>query len=153
MTKKKQNIINFIIVGIVIILVCSFSLYIIKKNQNSSNYTNIKVLNIYELKEKINDKDSFVLVISKDDCSHCKAFLPVLDKIGKNYNLTFYDISQTSLSDEETTYLKNIANISGTPTTVFIVNGEEKTTTNRLVGEVPEYRVIEKLKAMGYINE
>lgn len=149
---NKQNKINLIIVIIAAAIVCGL-LYYHFKNTNEETYSNIKILSIDELKEKVNQNDSFVLVISKDECSHCKAFLPVLNTVGKNYNLTFYDISQTNLSDEELTYLRNVANISGTPTTVFITNGSEKTTTNRLVGEVPEYRIIEKLKAMGYINE
>jgi thiol-disulfide isomerase/thioredoxin len=153
MSKKTQNLINLIIVIIVIALVCGGIYYFINKNNNVTQYTNVDYISIDKLKEKINNKESFILVISKDDCSHCKAYLPVVNKIGKQYNVTFYDVSQTNLSDENLTYLRNVANISGTPTTVFIQDGEEKTTTNRLVGEVPEYRVIEKLKAMGYINE
>ena len=149
--KKKDNIINLIIVIIVIALVCGIVFYFI--NRNKDEYKNIKVLNINELKEKIDNKDSFVLVISKDDCPHCIAYLPVLDKIGQDYGLTFFDISTTKMNDEDKTYLRNIANISGTPTTIFIEQGEEKNTANRLVGETKEYRVIEKLKAMGYIDE
>ena len=49
--------------------------------------------------------------------------------------------------------VKNVANISGTPTTIFIENGEEKSTLNRLVGNVAEYKLVDKLKTMGYINE
>ena len=148
---KKENIINLVIVIIVIVLITGLVFFLI--NRNSDTYKNIKMLNINELKEKIDNKDSFVLVISKDDCPHCIAYLPVLDKVGSQYNLKFYDISTSNLSDEDRTYLRNIANISGTPTTIFIEEGVEKNTTNRLVGDTKEYRIIEKLKAMGYINE
>jgi thiol-disulfide isomerase/thioredoxin len=149
---SKQNKINLIIVVIIVAIVCGLIYYHIK-NSNSTTYSNITQLSIDDLKVKIDNKDSFVLVISRDDCSHCKAYLPVLNKVGKTYNLKFFDISQTNLSTDDLTYLRNVSNISGTPTTVFIENGIEKTTTNRLVGEVPEYRIVEKLKAMGYINE
>ena len=124
-----------------------------EKENQESDYSNIKLLNIESLKKKIDDKDSFILIVSKDDCSHCISYLPVANKVGKEYNITFYDISETGLSTEELTYLRNIANISGTPTTIFIEDGVEKNTTNRLVGDTKEYRIIEKLKAMGYINE
>ena len=77
----------------------------------------------------------------------------LIRNIGNKYGITFYDISQTGLKGDDQTFLKNVANIDGTPTTVFIEDGEEKATTNRLVGNVPEYRVIERLKAMGYIDE
>ena len=148
---KKEHIINLIIVIVVIALITGLVFLLI--NNNKDEFKNIKKLNINELKEKIDKKDSFVLVISKDDCTHCIAYLPVLDKVGSQYGLTFYDISTTNLSDEDKTYLRNIANISGTPTTIFIEDGVEKNTTNRLVGDTKEYRIIEKLKAMGYINE
>ena len=150
--KKRENLINLIIVILVIVIVCLLGYKLITKNKQEK-YDYIKNINISELKEKIDNKDSFILVITQDSCSHCKAFLPVINDVAKTYNITIYDISQTNLSDEDSTYLKNIASISGTPTTVFIVDGVEKTTTNRLVGNVPKYRVIEHLKALGYINE
>lgn len=150
--KKRDNIINLIIVILVIVIICLLGYKLITKNKQE-RYDYIKNINISELKEKIDNKDSFILVITQDSCSHCKAYLPVINDVAKTYNITIYDISQTNLSDEDATYLKNIASISGTPTTVFIVEGVEKTTTNRLVGNVPKYRVIEHLKALGYINE
>ncbi len=145
---KKGKIGIIIVVLLLIIAIVSF--IVLKKNETNKNVTK---LSIADLKEKIDKQDSFILVITQDSCSHCHAFIPVLNKIGSKYNINFYEVSQTNLSDEDYTYLKNIANISGTPTTIFIENGKEKSTLNRLSGEVPESRVIEKLKAMGYINE
>ena len=147
---KNEHKINFGIVIVVIVIVAVIAFILLSKNVQSGS---VKSININELKEKIDNKDSFILVITQDGCTHCKAYLPTIRTIGNKYNITFYDISQTGLSNDDQTYLKNIANIDGTPTTVFIENGEEKSTTNRLVGSVPEYRVIERLKAMGYINE
>ena len=147
---KKDNLVNLIIVIAVIALICFLVFYFVNKKET---YNNIKVLKIDELKEKINNKESFVMIVSRDDCSHCKAFLPVANDVAKKYNITIYDISTTNLSNEDSTYLRNIANVSGTPTTVFIENGEEKNTSNRLVGNVKDYKLIEKLKTMGYINE
>lgn len=142
---------HLILVIISILLVGLGILFFVLASDTSASH--VKKLTISELKEKIDNKDSFILVITQDTCSHCKSYLPVINKIGKEYDITFYDISQTNLSNEDATYLKNIANISGTPTTVFIEEGEEKSTINRLIGNVAEYRVIEKLKALGYINE
>ena len=147
---KRENKINLIIVIIVIVIVACVAFVLLSGSTTTSN---VEKIDINQLKEKIDNKDSFILVITQDSCSHCKAFLPVINKIGRDYNITFYDISRTGLSEEDSTYLKNLANTSGTPTTVFIVDGEEKATTNRLVGNVAENRVIEKLKVMGYINE
>lgn len=155
-----KNKIIKILIGVFILLIITIGAVLIYKNSNkndninnNNNYSNVVLLDINKLKEKIDNKDTFILIISRDDCSHCIAYLPVVNKVGIKYNITFYDISQTDLSDGDLTYLRNIANISGTPTTVFIIDGEEKNIQNRIKGEAKEYRLIEKLKSMGYINE
>ena len=147
----KSRLIRIIIC--IIFIVAIITLVIINKKEDKNNYSHIVNLNIDMLKDKIDNHESFVLIISRDDCSHCIAYLPVVNKVGEKYGITFYDISQTGLSDDDLTYLRNVANISGTPTTVFIIDGEEKNTDNRLKGEAKEYRLVEKLKAMGYIDE
>ena len=146
---KNENRFNLLIVIVVIILVAGIAFLFLSPNLKTDG---VKSININELRDKINNKDSFILVITQDGCSHCQAYLPTIRKIANKYNITFYDVSQTGLNEEDKTFLKNVANTDGTPTTVFIENGEEKATTNRLVGSVPEYRVIERLKVLGYIN-
>ena len=56
------------------------------------------------------------------------------------------------MSDSDKEYLADIANISGTPTTVFIENGEETTVLNRIVGSASRKTVIDRLKTMKYIK-
>ena len=148
--EKNENRINFFIVIAVIILVAGVALFLLKDNFKTNYVTSIS---LDELKEKIKNKESFILVFTQDTCSHCKEYLPKLSRIGKEYNLTFYDLSTTKLNSEEKNYIKNISNYDGTPTTVFIENGEEKSSTTRIEGNVSEARIIERLKAMGYISE
>ena len=147
---KNENRINLIIVIIVVILIAGIAFLFMSKNLKTDS---VQTITINEFKEKINNKDSFILVITQDGCPHCEAYLPTIRRVSNKYNVTFYDISLTGLSNEDNSYLKNIANVDGTPTTVFIENGEEKSSTNRLEASVPEYRVVERLKALGYINE
>lgn len=148
---KKENIINFIIVVIVILLVSGFAIYFITKKNDNDSF--VHKISVSELKEKINNKESFVLVYTQDTCSHCKAYMPTLESVGKQYKINFYDVSSTGLKNDDLNYLKQVANTSGTPTTIFIVNGEEKSTLDRLSGNVEEYKLVERLKKMGYINE
>ena len=148
--QKKKNIILGVLVCILVILVCTLLLVIGKKyNPSKSEYESV----LNGLKEKIDNKEKFVLVITQTGCSHCMAYLPVLDEIGKDYKLTFYDINMTNLSDEEKTEFNKLVRISGTPTTIFYTDGEEKTTTSRLVGEKTKEKIINRLKSEGYINE
>ena len=81
------------------------------------------------------------------------AYLPILEEVGEDYKLKFYDINITNLSDEEKTEFNKIVRISGTPTTIFYVDGEEVSTSSRLVGEKSKEKIISRLKSEGYINE
>lgn len=122
------------------------------KNNNKNESNNLVEMNTKTFKEKINNKDSFILLITKEGCSHCAEYLPVFINVLEKYNLTAYklDLADMSASDKE--YLADIANISGTPTTVFIENGEETTVLNRIVGSASRKTVIDRLKTMKYIK-
>lgn len=107
-----------------------------------------------ELEKKLDNEDTFILVITQTRCSHCAQYKPVLKEVLYEYGITAYEIDQEKLTDKELGKLKNVANISGTPTTVFIVDGEEINTSSRLRGAVTnKHTIIKRLKAQGYITE
>lgn len=147
--RKKKNIILGVLICILIILICTL-LYIIGKK---SDFKSIEDINLPTLKAKIDNKEKFVLVITQTGCSHCMAYLPILEEIGEDYKLTFYDLNMTNLSDEEKVEFNKLVRISGTPTTIFYTDGEEQSTTTRLVGEKTKDKIINRLKSEGYINE
>ena len=148
---KNENKINLVIV-LVVVLIIGTILFIVLANNSKTEF--VKLIDINQFKEKIDNKDRFILVITQEGCTHCKSYIPTITKIGREHNITFYEMDEKKWSDEDTKYFKSLANFDGsTPTTFFFENGEEKSTMNRLSGNVPEYRVIEKLKAVGYINE
>lgn len=147
--RKKKNIILGVLICILIILVCVL-LFIIGKK---SDFKSIEDIDLATLKTKIDNKEKFVLVVTQTGCSHCTAYLPILEEVGEEYKLTFYDINMTNLSDDEKTEFNKLVRISGTPTTIFYTNGEEESTTARLVGEKTKDKIINRLKSEGYINE
>ena len=147
--RKKKNIILGVLICILIILVCVL-LFIIGKK---SDFKSIEDIDLATLKAKIDNKEKFVLVVTQTGCSHCMAYLPVLEEVGEEYKLTFYDINMTNLSDDEKTEFNKLVRISGTPTTIFYTNGEEESTTARLVGEKTKDKIINRLKSEGSINE
>ncbi len=149
--QKKKNIILGVLVVILVVLICTLIVIIGKKN--SKAYQSVEELNLATLKDKINNKDKFVLVVTQTGCSHCVAYLPILEEVGEDYKLKFYDINITNLSDDEKTEFNKIVRISGTPTTIFYVDGEEVSTSSRLVGEKSKEKIISRLKSEGYINE
>ena len=147
--RKKKNIILGVLICILIILVCVL-LFIIGKK---SDFKSIEDIDLATLKAKIDNKEKFVLVVTQTGCSHCMAYLPVLEEVGEEYKLTFYDINMTNLSDDEKTEFNKLVRFNGTPTTIFFTDGEEKSTTTRLVGEKTKDKIINRLKSEGYINE
>jgi len=150
--RKKKNIIIGVLVVILTILVCVL-LFIVGKKYDNTSYSNIIDLDYVGLKEKLDNKDTFVLSLTQTSCTHCKAFLPVLNEVGQEYNLTFYKIEIDLLEENDLNSLKQLFSFSGTPTTVFINDGEERTTTSRLDGEKTKDKIIARLKKEGYINE
>ena len=149
--QKKKNIILGVLVVILVVLICTLAIIIGIKN--SKSYQSIEEINLTTLKYKINNKDKFVLVVTQTGCSHCTAYLPVLEEIGEEYRLKFYDINITNLADEEKTEFNSLVRISGTPTTIFYTDGEEQSTSTRLVGEKTKDKIITRLKSEGYIND
>ena len=152
MTRKKKNIIISAVIIVLTVIICA-AIWFIGKGFNKTEYPYIHELTFNELESKLNNQDSFVLIITQTGCSHCEAYLPVVQNVSNKYKVDFYVLNRTNISDEERTKLKNIANISGTPTTLFYTSGEEKSALNRLVGQATEYRLVEKLTSEGYIRE
>lgn len=144
-----------IAIGIIIVILSVAGMIFAAKTLNDKKdelENRLIELNFDELTEKIENKETFILVITQTDCSHCAEYKPVLEKVLLDHKLTAYEIDEKKLDEKEMSKLKEIANISGTPTTVFIVNGEERQTSDRIIGAKPESEIISRLKAMGYIK-
>lgn len=147
---KKKTYLIILIILLILLFVSLGILYIRKKEEEN---TLVYEINMQQLEEKINNKDTFILVMTQTGCIHCQSYLPTIKKVSREYGVTFYVLNRAKLSKEEYNRLNDIANISGTPATIFIVDGEEKTTLNRLTGSIEKSRLVEKLISEGYINE
>jgi len=149
----KKNILVFL--GIIISLGAIFaivyaSITLNKQKEVEKNY--LVELTYNELVEKINNKDSFVLVFTQSQCGHCHEYKPVLTRTLAKVKLYAYEIVLDKLTKEEKAKLNDIANVSQTPTTTFIKDGQEINSTSRLVGVQPEDKLITRFKTFGYIK-
>ncbi len=149
---KKKAITFLVIIVIAAALIGVIYSSSVLKGKEIDEDKHLVLINYSELETKINNKESFILLISQSDCAHCLAFKPGFKEVLAKYDITAYEIQTDQISNEENNKLKLIANISGTPTTVFIVDGEEANTANRLVGEATKTKIESRLKAMGYIK-
>jgi len=145
MKKAKKNVIILVIVCLIVLVGAVVADIILGKSYlNEIKYDKVM--------EKVEAKDSFVLLLSQTTCSHCMDFKPKLAKVAKNYKVNIYYLETNLLSEDESKKLKEHFNYSGTPTTVFVINGEEKTAANRINGDVSEEKIISKLKSNGFIK-
>lgn len=144
---KKKHI--FLIIGLIIILSATIFIF---KDKIFTNPNFIK-LDYEEIIEKVNNKDTFILCVSRTKCTHCKSYKPKLNKITKDYNINIYytDIDKYNEKDYEQ-FKKDFSFDGATPTTIIFKNGEEKTTGARIEGDVSQEKIINKLKQNGFIS-
>ena len=143
---------NKVFIGIIILFIIIVASLLIINILNPKK-GNLIALNYKQVQSKIKNKDSFILIASASTCSHCAEYKPRIKKVLAKYEVTGYYIEKDLLNAEETTQLNNIANISGTPATIFIIDGEEKSSSTRISGARSTDVIVSRLKAMGYIKK
>ena len=137
----------------IIVLICLIILIgaVIADRILSKSY--LKEIKYEEVVEKIEKKESFVLLLSQTTCTHCMDFKPKLKSVADKYKVTIYYLETNLLSEDEENELKHkYFSFEGTPTTVFVINGEEKTAATRIDGDVSTEKIISKLKSNGFID-
>lgn len=145
---------SYIIIGVIVIILL---VGIIIWGMPNKEY--LHELNYKELKEKIEKKDSFILYIKQDTCSHCQVFTPIFKDVLNSYEIdayyirlnTFNDNERTINDDKSVSIINTDINFTGTPTVLFIENGNSSV-MNRIVGSVNRNTVVNKLKTNGYIK-
>ena len=106
-----------------------------------------------ELNNMIEAKDDFVLFIGSETCSACSSYKITLNKLIEKYHTDIKYLDISKLSEKESSELQSRFPFTGTPTTVFITNGVEKNTYNRINGNEKYSNVLKKLIKNGYIKE
>lgn len=137
---------------IIAIVVCIGALLVYRLAFVEGKNDTVKNITIQELEKKINNKETFMLVLTQTGCSHCEQYLPELSRTLSLHNLVAYELNITNLDDEGKKTLSQYANFSGTPTTIFFTDGVEKTTLNRIIGYASQSKIEERLKSLGYIK-
>lgn len=105
-----------------------------------------------EVIKKIDNNESFVLVISQTECSHCNSYKPKIESVANKKKLDIYYIDVDLLSDNEYDEFKTYISFDGTPATVFIKDGEETSAATRINGDASIEKIEKKLKSNGFID-
>ncbi len=145
--KKNSNLIWLIAIVVLVLLV---AFLIVNKAVNKGNLVE---LTYDEFSSMIDNEESFVLCISRTTCSHCATYKPKLEEVAQENGIDLYFIDIDKYSEEEQDEFEKILNFNDTtPTTVFLKEGKETTTSNRLVGDVSTSKIVDKLKSNGFID-
>lgn len=91
-------------------------------------------LDYAEYLKKLDNKETFPLVIGSESCSACAMFKGTMETFIKDYQVEVFYIDISKLTEEEYNALKTQTSFDGTPTTVFIKDGELTSYYNRLDG-------------------
>lgn len=105
-----------------------------------------------EVIEKIENDESFILVVSQTTCSHCTSYKPKIEKVANKYKINIYYIDVDLLSEEEDKEFSSYISYDGTPATIFIKNGEETSVATRINGDASTEKIERKLKSNGFIE-
>jgi predicted bacteriocin transport accessory protein len=131
-----KKILCLLIIGIFLLTGCS---------------NNLKTIKYDEFEKMINNKETFILEISQNGCSHCNEYNPIIKKVLKDNNITAYNLNISYISNKEYDKLKEEYNFSGTPTTMFFNKGEE-IFSSRIVGSTSETKLTKTLKRLKYVK-
>ena len=129
------------------ILICLITILLV--GCGKYEYTEI---NYEQLKQKLDNKDTFVLLLGSDTCSACASYETTMAKVMKDKKVEIFYVNLHSLSEEDYSKIYSKFVVTSTPTTIFIKDGEETSTYNRIVGAAKYEDVIESLKQHGYIG-
>ncbi len=142
---KKEKTILIITLFILICIIIGLTMYLINQNKY------IKTISYTEIKEKIENKDTFILYIKKDKCSACENFTPKFQSVLKENNITVYALNLSDLKEKENDELDTIiTGIDATPTVIFYEKGID--IGARFVGSREKEYIKSKLTDLGYIK-
>ena len=145
MNKSKKKAIILGIICLIVLIVAFIGDRLLSKSY-------LQEIKYSEVVEKVENKENFILLLSQTTCTHCMDFKPKLKKVANKYKITVYYLETDLLSKEENATLKERFSFRGTPQTLFVVDGEEKTAATRIDGDVSEEKIISKFKSNGYIK-
>lgn len=133
---KKTDI--ALVIGAVLVIVLGF--FVMKGTKAQPNYelpltlkgdVGLQKLSYAEYQEKIDNNDSFIVIIERTSCSHCQTFMPVAEEFADNEKLPMYYIDTDEMEEDEwsklessNTFFKDNADNWGTPTTLVLAGKE-----------------------------
>lgn len=134
-------------------ILCTIAILSLVLLTGCKRYSGYSELTFNELQAKLENKDSFVFVIGSSTCSACAKYQETMKDIisDKQVEIFYLDLKQLSEEEYAKVYSKYV--IVSTPTTIFVKNGLETSTYDRIVGAAGYSDVVKNLEKHGFIGE
>ena len=161
---KKSDI--ALIAAVIVVLILGY--FVMKGTKAEPTYTlpltlsgesGLKELSYKEYQEKIDNDESFVVIVERATCSHCVSYMPVAEKFAKDNGLPLYyfdtdKFEEGDFDDLESsaTFFKEKNGNWGTPTTLVQAGHETvdyiegETTSEKLKKLYEDYFDLDKYK-------
>ena len=135
----------------VCVLFCASILTVTACSKQYTTYEEVSVDTVFQM---LDDKESFILFIGSSTCSHCASFEPKLNQVIKKYQVKVYYLDVNQLTETENAkFNARISYGNSTPVTVFIKDGEEEGSYNRIRGDQDIDMIESMFRKNGYIEE
>lgn len=118
----------------------------------NEKYTTYEKVGYADLEFMLSEGKTFAFVIGSKTCSACQQYQKTMEKVIKEYQIPVYFIDVSELSQEDHAKLYSNYVYQYTPTTVFIKEGKEQTTYDRIVGAASYGDVVKALKKYSIIE-
>ncbi len=118
----------------------------------SCGSSNLKDLSYKELNKKLENKETFFFIVTRDGCSHCEDYIPKVEEVLDEYDIVGDNLNYTDLSEDEDEEFYSEYGVDSTPTTIYIKDGKEVSILQRIEGNVSKEKLITKLKNNNYIK-
>ena len=112
--------------------------------------SNLKELSFSELKNKLEQKESFIIYFDKGDENILET---KLNKIVKEYNLNGYTINTTKITNDEKLEIQPLIDYEE-PSIVFVINGLDPSKLSHVTDKDTTIKdIIQRLKDINFIKE
>lgn len=148
--KKKSIILTIILIVIAIVLLVAFVVSSLRNSGKIGSSDSGKVVSEFE--KKFNSKERIVIYYASPSCSFCKLQTPILETIASDYNMKYYYLDSSKLSNSQRNKVLKTLELKehATPSTVVVENGK---VVDSVVGYVSGTEYVEFLKNAGMLPE
>ena len=148
--KKKSIIFTITLIVIAIILLVAFVVSSLRSVGKIGSSDSKEIVSEFE--KKFNSKERIVIYYASPSCGYCKIQTPILETIASDYNMKYYYLDSSKLSNSQRSKVLETLELEkhATPTTVVVENGK---VIDTVVGYVSGTEYVEFLKNAGMLPE